>query len=159
MPTKTYKPIATTTLSSAVNTITFSSIPGTYTDLVIINNGSSAAFSSVKMQFNGDTGTNYSSNRLYGDGGSAGADRITSNNGAYPAMTQTDNGTNIINVMNYSQGNTYKTAISRSANTGSYAMAMSSLWRSNSAITSVTIFTSNGTNFSSGSTFTIYGIL
>jgi len=58
----TYEPIATTTVSgSSTSTVTFSSISGTYTDLVIIGNlGSQTTNAFPYLQFNGDTGSNYS---------------------------------------------------------------------------------------------------
>jgi len=53
---KTYEPIATTTLGSNQTTITFSSIPSTYTDLVIVSNMGTTTASYPFIRFNGDTG-------------------------------------------------------------------------------------------------------
>ena len=61
MATPTYIALATTTLSSAVGSVTFSSIPAGYRDLVLVAEGlTSGATSNVRMQFNSDTGNNYS---------------------------------------------------------------------------------------------------
>ena len=62
----TYTPIATTTLGSAASSVTFSSISGSYTDLILITNPSSATTDqSIYVQFNADTGTNYSMSQHY----------------------------------------------------------------------------------------------
>ena len=67
----TYEPIATTTLGTSASSVTFSTIPGTYTDLVLVVAGTSAATNGNEMQFNGDTGNNYSFTLLYGTGSAA----------------------------------------------------------------------------------------
>jgi hypothetical protein len=72
----TYEPIATTTLGSAAADVTFTSISGTYTDLVLVavtQIGSSGDY--LGVQFNSDTGTNYSRTRLSGNGTSASSDK------------------------------------------------------------------------------------
>jgi uncharacterized protein related to proFAR isomerase len=72
---KTYEPIATTTLGGATNSVTFSSIAGTYTDLIIIVQGSVGSISGVNLQFNSDTATNYSRTVLFGTGSVANSTR------------------------------------------------------------------------------------
>ena len=74
----TYQPIATNTLGSAAASVTFSSISGAYTDLVLIMNaGSSTTNADVDINVNGDTGANYSRTILYGTGSTAGSTRYT----------------------------------------------------------------------------------
>jgi hypothetical protein len=79
---KTYEPIATTTLGSAAASVTFSTISGAYTDLVLVMSirGSSDIESDIGMQLNSDTGSNYSMQRIYGQGASAGSDRNSNSN-------------------------------------------------------------------------------
>ena len=79
MPT-TYEPIATTTLGSAQTSVTFSSISGAYTDLVlVINAGNSGGTGyGIALQCNNDTGSNYSFTQLYGTGSAATSTRSTS---------------------------------------------------------------------------------
>jgi len=163
----TYEPIATTTLSSGSPTITFSSIPQTYTDLIFvmsITNTSSTVYRS--MQFNSDTSsgsTNYSNTTLYGDGGAAGSDR-QSNTYGIGAFDGTSSGSNtnslIGNIMNYTNTNVYKTVIIRSNNrsSDSRADAVAGLWRSTAAISSITMTSANGNNYGIGTTATLYGI-
>ena len=71
----TYTPIYTTTLASAAASYTFSSIPSTYTDLVIAATGLTTAGTTLAMRFNGDTATNYSDTYLLGNAGAASSSR------------------------------------------------------------------------------------
>ena len=156
----TYEPIATTTLGSAQSTVTFSSITGTYTDLVIIANTKNTANSGdeVGIQFNSDTGSNYSRTRLFGDGSSVASGRSTNTNKGALGINDTSNFVPIIaNVQNYANSTTNKTVISR-GNSGGYASAYVSLWRNTAAITSITLLPDSGTTFTSGCSFTLYGI-
>ena len=67
--TSTYEKIASTTLGSAAADITFSTISGTYTDLVLVLGSLTTASASqrIRMQLNSDTGTTYSNTDLYGE--------------------------------------------------------------------------------------------
>lgn len=161
----TYTPIATTTLGSATNTVTFSSIAGTYTDLVVISSFTvSSDSANVIVRFNNDSGTNYSSTRIEGTGTTASSNRgtnatslgVESNIGS----DDTSPSTFIFNVMNYSNSTTYKTMLTRTnAAVGTYPglTAQVGLWRSTSAINRIDII-QGGVNFKAGSTFTLYGI-
>jgi hypothetical protein len=157
----TYEPIATQTLGSATPTVTFSSIPSTYTDLVLIFTGSNATSSNgLRLRFNSDSSSIYSYTYLYGNGTSAASDRTT---GATGGQIATDiastQATCIAHIMNYKNTTTYKTFIGRGSSAANLADAQVSLWRDFSAITSVTVLLGAGTsNFSTGSTFTLYGI-
>jgi hypothetical protein len=156
----TMTPIATSTLSTTGTTITFSSIPQTYTDLVIVCGnllyvtGNDDAF----VRFNSDTGTNYSWTQINGNGTSAASNRGTSDTGirSINGMSTTNVGTAIINVQNYSNSTTYKTTLSRHS-TG-FAGAFVGLWRNTAVITSVTVINLGSGGFASGSTFTLYGV-
>jgi hypothetical protein len=162
----TYEAIATQTLGSAAASVTFSSIPSTYTDLVLVCNfeTSSNAIAGVYIQFNGDTSTNYSSTNLIGNGSTAESSRASSSSffrisgyGTGTANTLTN--VAIVNIMNYANSTTYKTTISRSAIASLGTGANVGLWRATpSAITSLTL-TGESQNLSTGSTFTLYGIL
>ena len=74
----TYDAIATQTLSSAAASVTFSSIAGTYTDLVLVTSiRKSTTGVSAYLRANNDSGTNYSTTYLYGSGTSAISTRDT----------------------------------------------------------------------------------
>ena len=165
--TATYEKIATTTLGSSQSSVTFSAISGSYTDLVIVSSFlCSIADYGITYQFNSDTGSNYSSTYLGGSGSSASSGRTTNYNFNNASLliggSTTERMLTIINIMNYSNSTTYKTAICRSnITTGTYpgTEAVINLWRNTNAITSIVLKSGNGSvNFSTGSTFTLYGI-
>ena len=154
----TYTPIATTTLGSDTANVTFSSISGSYTDLILIVNGGIATQGPLNIQVNSDTGNNYSYTRLYGNGTTATSDRFSNKPnfdlGFFP--NSLDNNS-IIHFMNYSNSTTFKTVVNRWNSTG-FAAAVVGLWRSTSAITSIKLYNESPYNLKAGSTFTLYGI-
>jgi hypothetical protein len=157
----TYEAIATTTLGSAASSVTFSSISGSYTDLVIICLVQKEVTGGdyIGLRFNSDTGNNYSRVRLSGNGSTAASYQDANQNIAYCDINVSQfasPGNLIINLNNYSNTTTYKTALTRSNNADSGTAAVVNLWRSTSAITSVTLL--SGSNLAIGSTFSLYGI-
>ena len=159
----TYTPLATTTLGSAAASVTFSSISGAYTDLVlIVNFGTTAAGEVTGLQLNTDTGSNYSMTSIYGNGTGVVTYRRSNdtamNYGNWVGSTTTLNGSNgIYEIMNYSNTTTYKTAIGRSNDASAQTEFTVGLWRNTAAVTSVTFFVTI-TTLKAGSTFTLYGI-
>jgi len=159
---KTYEPIATTTLSSAAADVTFSSIPGTYTDLILVSRAiNTTGATSGSMQFNADTGSNYSNTFIEGTGSAASSNRNSNVTFAliyYNNNAATDGiSVSIAHINNYSNTTTNKTSLTRFGTAGSLVGAYVSLWRNTSAINSIKII-AGGQNFQSGSTFTLYGI-
>jgi hypothetical protein len=164
---KTYEPIATTTVSSATNSVSFSSISGAYTDLVIVASVQSSATDTLLLRCgNGsvDTGSNYSITVLKGNGSSATSARTSSagnfyvDYAAYAPSSASTFSSLIIQFNNYSNTTTYKTMLSRANNAAVGVDAIVGLWRSTSAINTLEFKYSPGTNIASGSTFTLYGI-
>ena len=161
---QTYEPIETKTLDTAVSSVTFISIPATYTDLVLIANSSTTTVGSSeinKMTFNSDAGTNYSTTTLAGNGSSAASFRASSQT-YIRAGRSTANGDsyfvlNKIQIMNYANTTTFKTALAQGPEANAYLETEVGLWRSTSAITSVTL-TAGSNNYKVGSTFALYGI-
>ena len=159
----TYEPIATTTLGTAASDITFSSIPATYTDLKIVITGTSSASEYVAVQFNADTGTNYSRTALFGDGSTVTSNRTTSGNYVRDDALFTNN-TNVamtsFDVFSYA-GSTNKTLLMQGSgdkNGSGIVSRIVGLWRSTSAITSIKLFGAFGANFNTGTTATLYGV-
>ena len=152
----TYEAIATNTLSSSSSTVTFSSITGSYTDLRLVMSGTLSGGSDITLNFNGDSSALYSRTYLIGDGSSAGSGG-TSNATTMPAffIGVTSTYSAFADIMNYSNTTTFKSVLCRSGDTGSYVEANVGLYRSTSAITSLTIA---GGSFQTGSIFTLYGI-
>jgi hypothetical protein len=166
MPTQTYTPISRQVLESATGTVTFSSIPSTYTDLVLVANFTVATVSgNLVMTFNGDTTSGlYCKLQIEGTGSTVLAARTDGANSigldSNMGSDTTSPSIHILNLMNYANASVFKSVLHRqssfwSANPGTAARV--GLWRNTNAITSITL--SNGAvNFSVGSTFTLYGI-
>jgi len=160
----TYEPIATTTLSTAASTITFSSIPGTYTDLrlVLVITGMSAG-NRTGIQFNGDTASNYSTTRLQGDGTTASStDNNTNPNIRITDVNQLSTSLQFITLDLFSYaGSTFKTALAELSNDRNSAGSVYrsvGLYRSTSAINSLNIMLLSAGTMSTGTTATLYGI-
>lgn len=160
----TYEPISSVTLTSAAASHTFTSIPGTFTDLVIVissyTSNTSGAVEGVRMRFNSDSGSNYSNTRLTGDGSSAASTR-RSNETLMTGPIQGDSSgpfsVNVFHFMSYANTSVYKTVLMGSSAATDAVYRVIGLWRSTSAITSIEVFPSAG-NFVAGSTLSLYGI-
>jgi hypothetical protein len=160
---KTYEPIATTTASGSSDNVNFTSVPTTYTDLVLIVNvlGTSSGCDGLIRVGNGsiDNGANYSETVLRGNGTAASSARYSES--YLNASATWGSGiiyTHVIQLLNYSNTSTYKTFLNRASYAGGDVNASVILWRSTSAINTVQIKTSNGATITAGSTFTLYGI-
>ena len=162
----TYEPIATTTLGSAASSITFSSIPATYTDLkiVLVGTVNDATGAQMIVRFNSDTSTNYSYTRITGNGstvsstnGYSGPTSITVGNwytfqSSPPSMFDMD-------IFSYA-GSTFKTTLhtdTNDKNGSGYLEKQVSLWRSTSAINTI-LMSVQSYQFNTGTTATLYGI-
>jgi hypothetical protein len=168
----TYESIATTTLTSAATTYTFSSIPATYTDLkLILTLRSTGAYSGNTglFYFNGNnTGSNYNESWLKGTGSAASSSRSFSN--PYfsntldcPAASSTTGQYSlvIIDILGY-RGSTIKTVLSQTSNDKNGSGTILSgihVWNSTAAITSISIGMGAGEQLATGTTATLYGIL
>jgi hypothetical protein len=157
----TYEPISTQTLGSAVASVTFSSIPQTYTDLVLVTSvklSSGGAAGSIEMQYNSDTATNYSYTYISGSGATASSGRGSNYTAA--VFGQGGNSSNsefavsIAHILNYANTTTYKTTVSRANESSTNVQSWTSLWRSTAAISTIKV----QSNFATGSMFTLYGI-
>lgn len=157
----TYTPIATTTLGTNSASVTLSSIPSTYTDLVLICNlTANTTPLNMGIRFNSDTSSLYSGTTMGGTGSSAASTRYSGTLfGEIYASTGTVSGNQIfiMNIMNYSNTTTFKTALTRFNSTSYGTEAQANLYRSTSAINSVTVLAQND-SYASGSTFTLYGV-
>ena len=156
----TYEPIATTTLSTAAVSVSFTGISSSYTDLKIVAVGKRVSGGALAIRFNNDSATNYSKTRLAGNGTTASSGRDISGteigtngwNSTYDQLYEID-------VMSYG-GSTYKTALVRMSadeNGGGEVSRIAGLWRSTSAINRVDLLITSGT-IAAGFTATIYGI-
>ena len=163
----TYEAIASQTLGSNTASVTFSSIPGTYTDLVLViaTSGDDASPQNIVMQFNADTsggGSNYSYTTLWGTGSTAGSAR--SSNRAdiyldyYSAIASGSPSTHVAHIMSYANTNVFKTVLSCGARAASGVDRNVGLWRSTAAITDIKVASILGMEFASGGTFSLFGV-
>jgi hypothetical protein len=163
----TYTPIATQILNANTASVTFSSIPQNYTDLVFVANMRSSKNTSTSdttsVRFNNDSGSNYSNTNLYGIS-SVVTNRRSNDAQWFSGEMASDTATAnvytpiIYNIMNYANTTTFKTIINRGSNTTEpYVGTSVCLYRSTSAITAITIYPANG-DFVAGSSFNLYGI-
>lgn len=157
----TYEKIATTTLGSATNSVNFTSISGTYTDLVLVGSfQTSANGTNPGIYFNGSTGS-VSQTGLYGVGSASGSFRLTGysniffGGGGDVANVESNI---IIHIQNYSNTTTNKTCLIRYNQTTDGTYAIVGMRNNTAAITAVNLTTQAG-NYKAGSTFTLYGIL
>lgn len=160
----TYEPIATTTLASLNTTISFTSIPSTYTDLKVVFNGSSSSGTiGLWFRFNNDSATNYSSTWMVGNGTTASSTRTSNYNEIRPAgniLTTTNNTMVILDLFSYA-GSTNKTCLIQVAgdqNGSGSVVRTVGLYRSTSAINRIDVSGEFSTNLTVGSTATLYGI-
>lgn len=167
----TYSPIASVTLTSAQSSVTFSGIPQTYTDLVLVIAGRttrSADQNDGSMRFNSDSNSNYSNTSLYGTGSTAGSDRLSNQTAArfaywFPAANAASGifSATTVHIMNYANTTTNKTILTRQSNQSNVTGlpgANVSLWRSTAAINTIEIFPHESHSWASGSTFNLYGV-
>lgn len=157
--TATYDLIASNVLSSSASSVTFSSIPATYRDLIIVVRPISTSGTIIGyLRFNSDSGANYNWVRMSGDGSSA-TSFSTSDNGLELVVARTsDNGQGIAHIMDYSATDKHKSVLQRLDDPTQTTRAYAGRWANTSAINSVTVAASSN-QFASGATFYLYGIV
>jgi hypothetical protein len=157
----TYKPLQSVVLTSATSSVTFSGIDQSYSDLILTCNSQiTTGTPTIRLQFNSDTGSNYSATIVYGDGSSPGSVRVSNEASVNSGICLVEFGSTTIHINNYSNTTTYKTVLCNYRGiTAAYgeAGAKVGLWRNTAAISTITIFPSTST-FAAGSTFSLYGI-
>jgi hypothetical protein len=158
MPTPTYTPLATVTLGSSASSVTFSSIPATYRDLILIITGTTDSNSSFFLQYNSDTGSNYSYVQMNGNGSTASSFSGTSS-GAEVGVVYGTVGNTITQIQDYSATDKHKTALSRSNTAANIVFASATRWANTAAITSVRAYYQTAANWQSGTTFNLFGVI
>ena len=162
MPTSTYVALQTTTLGANASSVTFSSIPATYRDLVLVVNGKttrSGNENDIRVTFNSDTGSNYSY-RTMGGNGSATFNYGSSSIASIPVPNAGIAATaiSIIQIMDYSATDKHKTLIAKGDSAAWFASATAGRWASTSAITSIAVVSSVTGDIASGTVLSLYGI-
>jgi hypothetical protein len=151
-----YIPLATVTLASSASSVTFSSIPGTYRDLVLVANGTiTSGADDMRIYYNADTNNaNYSSVEMNGNGSTTASSTFLTA-GAF----STDRAVVIVQIMDYSATDKHKTLLSRAnrASAGSVG-AIVNRWANTAAVTSVQARIVS-VSFAAGTTLALYGIV
>lgn len=163
---KTYEPIASIAISTPTPSVTFSSIPSTYTDLVLVAEyeGETGTAAALRLRFNGDTGSNYSHTGLVGNGSSASSSRGSSQSSMSIGLFSTGSSVDrqnivIAHIMSYANANVYKTGLGLGAAASLGVDRLVGLWRDTSAINQITVGLGSFAvyDFDSG-TFSLFGI-
>jgi hypothetical protein len=163
MPTPTYVPLANITLGSSASTVTFSSIPATYRDLVLAVNGETTGGNpSILARFNTDSGTNYPQVFMWATTvAQSGTNAASGFQIASSTVLAGNRFIGNVSVMDYSATDKHKTVLARSGYRNGSSIdiveASASRWTNTAAITTLAVLTS-ANNFASGTTFALYGI-
>lgn len=159
--------------AGGASSIEFTSIPQTYTDLVIVCSARNSSSSGIDMgmRFNGNTGTNYSYRSVYGSGstassGSASSETLFTRAGYSAGSGYTASTFSNVSyyIPNYTSSNNKSVSIDGANEQNSstaYAQLVAGLWSQTSAITSVTLYVNSANtadNFAQYSTATLYGV-
>ena len=161
--------------AGGASSIEFTGIPPVYRHLQIrgiARHGTAASTADVLLRLNGDTGSNYAYHRLFGDGGSAGADGYASQSsggsvlGIVPASGALANafGVFVIDILDYASTSknttlhwSYGLELNANNTTGRVGVS-SNLWTSTNAVTSINLYPSSAYNFVQRSAAALYGI-
>ncbi len=156
MPTPTYTPLATITLTSTDSEVVFASIPSSFRDLILIISNSQGL---ANLRFNSDTAGNYNWVRMWGEGGGGQSSASSNQTSLYTGDGSTAPSMNRIQIMDYSATDKHKSVLARNDyNPGSLnynAFTVAGRWASNTAINTISI---SGTTYPVGATFSLYGV-
>jgi hypothetical protein len=165
-PLTDYESIATA--SGGSTSVTFASIPSTYSHLqlrIFYSITTSGVYEDLRVRFNSDSGSNYTLHQLKGNGSAASAFAATSKTEIAPAVINTTTAstysTCVLDILDYSNTNKYKTTrdlFGWDANGSGDVGLRSGLWLNTAAISNIGITFATGATFTSASSFALYGI-
>ncbi len=173
-PTGSYDSIATATVANTTTTtLTFTSIPATYTHLqlryLIRTDRGDDTIDAIGMRFNSDATTNYYRHRLETEGSgvvavgsSSGTDAQYHFLGSTVLCTSGVFGSGVVDIIDYANTSKYKTTKSlgglMNSATQGWMGFETSLWNSTSAVNRIDLKVNYGTYYATGSTVALYGI-
>ncbi len=167
-----FESISTTVVSSAVSSVTFSSIPQTYKHLqirILARTARVSTDATISIQLNSDTGSTWSNHSLFGDGSTTssggGGGRTYDYTGVClcvgSSATANIFGVGVTDILDYANTDKYKTirTLTGGDRNGSGNVSLQSAnWRNTNAITSIGFFDSSGANIATNTHFALYGI-
>jgi hypothetical protein len=155
--TPTYVLLNEVTLATSSASVVFSSIPQTYSDLIIAISGTASGETSPSLNFNGDSGANYANLRLFANSSTTSAQAFTDSYGSTGFMS-TERSTIRIQIFDYSATDKQKVTISRGGNTANLRLE-ATRWTNTAAINSITVRMDGAQTYGIGTTFYLYGIV
>jgi hypothetical protein len=157
MPTPTYDLIASSILSTTTGDLTFSSIPDTYRDLVLVINAGQSSSTNTRMRFNSNNTNVYNRVIMTGNGSTA-TSGTTANDTEIPITSSSANTFFcVVQIFDYSATDKHKALIARNNYPAAEVDARAGRWANTAAINSIYLFTSSV--WPIGSTFYLYGIV
>lgn len=154
-----------TTLSAPTASVTIAGIPASgYRDLRLIMTAATSANSNNIMRVNGDSASNYTQVYAGGNGssttsGTIGTSTFMGTDSSAFTTTVVGQTNHIIDIMDYAASDKHKSILFRCNRAGGHVEMMAGRWASTSAISSITVQPyTGGYTWSTGSTFTLYGI-
>lgn len=148
--------IQTQTLGAGAASVTFASIPQTYTTLKLFISSVSANAGILQLNFNSDSGTNYSNNRFVMNFSTGNTIGEFGDVAALLGSLNTNSGSFEITLSNYSSAQNPKTYFGLGM--GATATFAGGVWANATAISQIVLTNSAGGNFAAGSVFSLYGI-
>lgn len=164
MSTPTYDLLASTTLGSATRTVTLSSIPSTYRDLVLVSTVTVVGGTdTLCLQFNSDTSSAYNGVTMEGNGSSAASGNQTNNNKIMASMAEYAVSNQVAvfvsQIFDYSTTDKHKMVLTRGGAANVRVAGAGGRWANTAAINSISIFTDSASRtWAAGSSFYLYGI-
>jgi hypothetical protein len=155
MPTNTYTPLATLTLTGTDSVIEFASIPSTYRDLILVVNASVTGNGNFTLKLNNDSG-NSTAVYMYGTGSGSGVS-FTETNPLWALWVSGQQHIGRFQIMDYSATDKHKTFLTRHSNAGNLVVGNAGRWASTSAVTSL-VFSMTSGNLSAGTTLALFGV-
>lgn len=148
--TPTYIPLATLTLGGNDSQVVFSNIPNTYRDLILIFNGKGTSGENFVLTLNGSS-SNFSWAQIVG---------TSSNSGTNTSIgsISTDDTTASFEFFDYAKTNKYKSFTAKTGYSSSDIRLLTGTWSDLAAITSISLQIRLGYSFTTGSTFSLYGV-
>jgi hypothetical protein len=144
------------TLQSPSDTVTFYNVPQNYRDLVLVIRTTLSSVAIVNFRLNEDSGSNYSSVLMRGNGTNTASTAQTFSHGLVWYAGNPQDGMATLQLIDYSTTNKHKIVLAREDTNNNATGAHVSRWLNTAPVTSIKIF-ANGTTFNSGSTLNLYG--
>ena len=169
-PSEAYRSIQTVNLTGSQATISFASIPNTFKHLQIrglARSTNASNYADLRLRCNSDTGSNYFSHYLYGDGSGVGATGAANQSFIFSAELPASSsaasifGVSVIDILDYTSANKYKTIRSLNGldrNGSGYIYLHSGAWANSSSAISQIDLTLDAGSFAQYSSFGLYGV-